>query len=97
LAVVDVVGAGPHGGGITRKFCGRYVNDALVPEHAAVTEYTPTGRFDGMLMATAHRPSTSATVDADAYVVNPWTSFTWTDEPPSGHCETDRLLIALGR
>lgn len=82
---------------MTLKFCGRYVSVVAGPEHAAVTEYTPTARFDGMLMDTAHLPVGSAVVEADAYVAPSFASATCTDEPPSGHCETDRLLIAAGR
>ena len=73
------------------------MNSPLGPEHDAVTEYAPMARFDGMLIVTAHRPLTSAVVDAEADVAVPWTSFTCTDDPPSGHCEADRLLIAAGR
>ena len=76
LAVVDVVGSGPHEGGMTRKFCDRYVNPAVTPVHEAVTEYTPTARLEGTLIDTAHLPFTSDTVDADANVVVPWTSAT---------------------
>jgi hypothetical protein len=74
--VVDVVGSGPHEGGMTRKFWGRYVKPAATPVHEAVTEYTPTARFDGTLIDTAHLPCTSATVDAEANVAVPWTSAT---------------------